>query len=97
MSEHLVIRLGENPNELTQWIAVDSTGARRSLPGAGALAEAANDIGDRNVIILVPGPEVLTTSVDIPLKGAKIAGRSALRARGIPRRRCGNPAFRGRQ
>lgn len=72
MSEHLVIRLGEDPNELTQWIAVDSTGARRSLPGTGALAEAANDIGDRNVIVLVPSADVLTTSVDIPVKGAKL-------------------------
>ncbi len=72
MSEHLVIRLGENPNELTQWIAVDSTGARRSLPGAGTLDEARNDIGDRDVIVLVPSAEVLTTSVDIPVKGSKL-------------------------
>lgn len=72
MSEHLVIRLGEDPNELTQWIAVDSTGTRRSLPGGGRLAEAANDIGDRKVIVLVPSAEVLTTSVDIPVKGAKL-------------------------
>jgi general secretion pathway protein L len=72
MSEHLVIRLGEDPNELTQWIAVDSTGTRRSLPGGGTLAEAANDIGDRKVIVLVPSAEVLTTSVDIPVKGAKL-------------------------
>lgn len=72
MSEYLVIRLGEDPNELTQWIAVDSTGARQSLPGAGALAEAVNDVGDREVIVLVPSAEVLTTSVDIPVKGAKL-------------------------
>jgi len=72
MSEHLVIRLGENPNEPTQWIAVGSTGARRSLPGTGMLAEAGNDIGDRGVIVLVPSVEVLTTSVDIPLRGAKL-------------------------
>jgi general secretion pathway protein L len=72
MSEHLIIRLGENPNELTQWIAVDSTGARRSLPGTGALDEAANDIGERNVIVLVPSADVLTTSVNIPVKGAKL-------------------------
>lgn len=72
MSEHLVIRLGENPNEMVQWIAVDSTGSRRSLPGAGTLAEAATDTGDRNVIVLVPSAEVLTTSVDIPVKGTKL-------------------------
>lgn len=72
MSEHLVIRLGDTPTEMVQWIAVDSTGSRRSLPGAGTLAEARNDIGDRNVIVLVPSAEVLTTSVDIPVKGAKL-------------------------
>ena len=72
MSEHLVIRLGEDPNELVQWIAVDSTGARRSLPGTGTLAEARNEIGDRDVIVLVPSAEVLTTSVDIPVKGNKL-------------------------
>jgi general secretion pathway protein L len=72
MSEHLVIRLGEDPNELVQWIAVDSTGTRRSLPGTGSLSEACNDVGDRNVIVLVPSAEVLTTSVDIPVKGNKL-------------------------
>ena len=72
MSEYLVIRLGEDPNEPVQWIAVDGTGARRSLPGTGTLAEARNDIGDREVIVLVPSAEVLTTSVDIPVKGNKL-------------------------
>lgn len=72
MSENLVIRLGEDPNEPVQWIAVDGTGARRSLLGTGTLAEARNDIGDREVIVLVPSAEVLTTSVDIPVKGNKL-------------------------
>ena len=72
MPEQLVIRLGEDPNELVQWIAVDSTGARRSMPGIGTLAEARNAIGDRDVIVLVPSAEVLTTSVDIPVKGNKL-------------------------
>jgi general secretion pathway protein L len=72
MSEHLVIRLGEDPNQPVQWIAVDSTGARQSPPASGTLAEARNAIGDRNVIVLVPSAEVLTTSVDIPVKGNKL-------------------------
>jgi len=72
MSEYLVIRLGEDPNQLAQWIAVDSTGARRSQPGTGMLGEARDDIGDREVIVLVPSAEVLTTSVDIPVKGARL-------------------------
>lgn len=69
MAEFLVIRIGERADHLAQWIAVDSTGARRSPPLTGPLSEAGSDIGDRQVIVLVPGTEVLTTSVDIPVKG----------------------------
>ena len=69
MSEYLVIRLGEDPNQLAHWIAVDSSGARRGPPVAGMLNEARTDIGDREVIVLVPSAEVLTTSVDIPVRG----------------------------
>ena len=69
MAEFLVIRIGERADHLAQWIAVDSTGARRSPPLTGPLGEAGSDIGDRQVIVLVPGTEVLTTSVDIPVKG----------------------------
>ena len=69
MSEYLVIRISEDPNQLAQWIAVDSSGARRGPLVAGMLAEAQVDIGDREVIVLVPSAAVLTTSVDIPLRG----------------------------
>jgi len=72
MSEYLVIRLGHDPGKLAHWIAVDSTGARLSPPVAGMLAEATVDLADRKVIVLVPSAEVLTTSVDIPVKGAKL-------------------------
>lgn len=69
MPEFLVIRLGENPADPAHWIAIDSAGGRRSPPVTGPLAEAVNDIGDRKVIVLVPCAEILTTSVDIPVKG----------------------------
>ncbi|MGI9261855.1 MAG: type II secretion system protein GspL [Woeseiaceae bacterium] len=72
MSEYLVIRLGDNANEPAQWIAVDSSGARRSQPVAGALTDVVTAIQGRGVIVLVPSAEVLTTSVDIPVKGAKL-------------------------
>lgn len=72
MSEYLVIRIGQNPDDPSHWIAVDSTGARRSPPEAGLLSEAAAEVRDRQVIVLVPSAEVLTTSVDIPVKGAKL-------------------------
>ena len=69
MSEFLVIRLGGTPQQPVQWIAVDSSGARRGAPTTGMLHEAASDIGEREVIVLVPGAEVLTTSVDMPVRG----------------------------
>lgn len=67
--EFLVIRIQDDPAGPADWIAVDSSGARRSPPVTGPLAEARADIGDRKVIVLVPSAEVLTTSADIPVKG----------------------------
>ena len=69
MTEYLVIRLGEDPKQLAHWIAVDSSGATRGPPVAGMLNEASKDVGEREVIVLVPGADVLTTSVDIPVRG----------------------------
>ena len=70
MSEYLVIRLGKNPQQPVHWIAADSSGAQLSAPASGMLAEATADIGDREVIVLVPSAEVLTTCVDIPVRGS---------------------------
>jgi general secretion pathway protein L len=72
MSEYLVIRIDQSQSELATWIAVDSTGARHGDPMIGTLQEAAADIGERRVIVLVPSAESLTTSVDIPVKGARL-------------------------
>jgi len=69
MAEYLVIRLGADPEHSADWIAVDSDGTRRSPPVTGPIVEAAKDVGERNVIVLVPAPSVLTTTVDIPIKG----------------------------
>lgn len=68
MAEHLVIRLGNNPQHAAHWIAVDENGARRSPPMTGPLAEAVNDIDDMSVIVLVPASSVLTTTVNLPTK-----------------------------
>jgi general secretion pathway protein L len=68
MAEFLVIHLGERIDDLAHWIAVDNMGARLSPPVVGPLAEVIKDAHDRKVIVLVPGVEVLTTSVDIPIK-----------------------------
>ena len=69
MSEYLVIRLGEHPEQRAHWIAVDSSGAMRGPPAAGLLSEAKADVGAREVIVLVPSAAVLTTSVDLPIRG----------------------------
>lgn len=70
LAEYLVIRLGDTTDTTAHWIAVDSTGARHGPPASGPLSEAAAALGDRKVIVLVPGVEVLSTSVDIPVKSA---------------------------
>lgn len=69
MADFLVIRLGENANAPAEWIAVDSSGARHGLPATGSLSDASLAIGERSVIVLVPSAEVLTTTVDMPIKG----------------------------
>lgn len=69
MAEFLVIRLGVDREQAASWIAVDSNGTRTSQPVTGPLASAARDVADRNVIVLVPATTVLTTAVNIPVKG----------------------------
>ena len=69
MAEFLVIRLGPDRNDPVNWIAVDDNGTRIGPPVTGPLAEAATDVGDRAVIVLVPATTVLTTTIDIPIRG----------------------------
>jgi len=69
MAEYLVIRLGTDPAMRASWIAVGSDGTRRSPPVTGPLAETARDVAERDVIVLVPAAAVLTTTVDIPIRG----------------------------
>ncbi|MDH3433101.1 MAG: type II secretion system protein GspL, partial [Gammaproteobacteria bacterium] len=69
MAEYLVIRLGADPDSAANWIAVDSNGTRISPPVTGPLSEATKDIAERAVIVLVPAATVLTTTVDIPVRG----------------------------
>ena len=69
MPEYLVIRVGDSVDAVTEWIAVDANGARRGPPMSGSLTEASADVGERDVIVLVPSADVLTTTVDMPIKG----------------------------
>jgi len=69
MAEFLVIRLPADAHAPAEWIAVDASGARRGPPVTGPLAEAAADVRDRKVIVLVPGADVLTAAVEVPVEG----------------------------
>ncbi|MDH3613412.1 MAG: type II secretion system protein GspL [Gammaproteobacteria bacterium] len=69
MAEYLVIRLDPDRDKAAHWIAVDSNGTRISQPVTGPLTEATRDAADRAVIVLVPAANVLTTTVDIPVRG----------------------------
>jgi len=72
MAEFLVIRLNEDADQPVSWIAVDDRGTRRGHAGSGSLADAAGEIRDRSVIVLVPASEVPTFSVKVPAKGARL-------------------------
>ena len=69
MSEFVVIRLaaGDQP---VQWVTADSMGALRTRVSTGSLEQAAHEIAGRNVIVLVPSMDVLTTTVKIPVRSA---------------------------
>ncbi|MCH7536674.1 MAG: hypothetical protein IID57_02355 [Proteobacteria bacterium] len=69
MTEFVVIRFNATDSAV-QWILVDDNGTRQSRVATGSLDQAAGEVGDRAVIVLVPATDVLTTSVHIPVRGA---------------------------
>jgi general secretion pathway protein L len=73
MADYLVLRLPANEEHAVEWLLVDSQGARKSAPASGTLEDAARQASDHPVIVLVPGEEVLTLPVDLPIKaGARL-------------------------
>ncbi len=73
MADYLVLRLPADDELAVEWLLVDSQGARKSPPSSGTLEEAARAANDHPVIVLVPGEEVLTLPVDLPIKaGARL-------------------------
>lgn len=72
MAEFLVIRLAHDPAKPVTWITVDNRGTRRGNIGQGSLQDAAREIRDNDVIVLVPSTDVLTLTADIPAKGARL-------------------------
>lgn len=69
MAEIVVIRVASDHGQEAEWIVVDDNGTRRSAPAAGTLAEAAADVRNRPVIVLLPATDILTTTVDLPVRG----------------------------
>ena len=67
MAESLVLKLDPEVDS-AQWIVVDDTGGRLGPPVTGPLAAARADLNGRRLIVLVPATDVLSTSVDMPVK-----------------------------
>lgn len=69
MAEFFVVRLGRDPRLSVEWIVVDDNGTRHGEALRGSLQEASLAVQGRAVIVLVSSTEVLTTAVDLPLRG----------------------------
>jgi general secretion pathway protein L len=69
MAEFFVIRLGRDPSVSVDWIVADDSGTRLSPPARGTMDEAAPNVQGRPVIVLLPSAEVLTTVVNLPIRG----------------------------
>ncbi len=67
MSEYLVVRLAEDPTHVS-WVVLSEQGHRLSQTMTGPLTAAATQAGGRTVLLLVPGLDALTTSVELPVK-----------------------------
>lgn len=69
MAEFAVVRLSHDEAR-TQWMRVDSDGSQLSHVTAGTLQSIADEIAGLPVIALLPATDVLTTSVNLPIKSA---------------------------
>jgi len=69
MAEYFVLRLGRTASDAVEWIVADDSGTRRGRVVTGSLSDAAQEAGGRPVIVLVPATDVLTPTVDIPVRG----------------------------
>ncbi len=69
MAEFVVIRIVSDRDHEAEWLVVDDNGTRRSQPVTGSLDDAAGDVRSRPVIVLLPATEILTTTVDLPVRG----------------------------
>ena len=66
-SEHLVIRL-EQELEDASWVVLDENGCRLKMFARGPLKQATAETKNRNVTVLIPGLDVITTQAKLPAK-----------------------------
>ena len=66
-SEHLVIRLEQEPEDAS-WIVLDENGCRLKMFVRGPLEQAKTETKNRNVTVLIPGLDVITTQAKLPAK-----------------------------
>jgi general secretion pathway protein L len=67
VSEYLVVRLTEDSSEAT-WIVLDSNGHRLTQAASGFLSNATAAAVGRQVILLVDGLDIVTTTATLPVK-----------------------------
>jgi len=70
MKEYLVIRLNDQPDKSLYWFVVRNTGAKPLLHGTCNIQNISSELSrmakNRVVVVLVPGKQVLLTTVAIP-------------------------------
>ena len=70
MPEVLVIRLQGTPAaHSAEWIVLDANGGRIGGVERGVLSEVATQAGDKRVVVLIPGTDVLLAEPVLPAKG----------------------------
>lgn len=69
MAETLVIRLPLDADEAASWLVTDALGNRVAGMQRGPLSLAAAMAGNRRVVVLVPGSDVLLTEPELPVRG----------------------------
>jgi general secretion pathway protein L len=73
MSDWLLLRLPQAPDQPASWLVADARGSPMGPPLAGPLGLAAPRVTGRRVCALVPGAEVLLAEPEVPVKaGAKL-------------------------
>ena len=68
MAEWLILQLPRGLDDQCGWMLADDSGAARSAPQIGTLAQAAGESAGRRVAAVVPSSDVLITEVELPQK-----------------------------